>query len=108
MMMMLIKIGKKYINLCYLSKGTIPYDYNKVLTNTIDVQDKYIDVEATVQDMYVDKQDGLDDDMYDEELDVPSEEDLPISKAKVTANNIDYEINESLLQVDFNSFKAKT
>lgn len=30
-----------------------------------------------------DKVEGLDDDVYDEELDVPSDEDLPISKAKV-------------------------
>ncbi|KAL0860503.1 hypothetical protein ABMA27_009877 [Loxostege sticticalis] len=59
------------------------YDYNKVITNTIDVQDKYVDVETTVQDLYVDKPDGLDDDLYDEELEVPSEEDLPISKSKV-------------------------
>ncbi|XP_045506990.1 uncharacterized protein LOC123703135 isoform X2 [Colias croceus] len=51
------------------------YDYNKVIENAIDA-DK--DDEA-----YGDKRDGLDDDMYDEEMDVPGEEDLPISQSKV-------------------------
>ncbi|CAH0403345.1 unnamed protein product [Chilo suppressalis] len=60
------------------------FELNKILENAIeDTQDKYVDLEAAVQDAYVDKQDGLDDDVYDEELDVPSEEDLPISKSKV-------------------------
>ncbi|XP_069356129.1 uncharacterized protein Lrt [Maniola hyperantus] len=52
------------------------YDYNRVIENTID-EDK------DDNDLYGDKQDGLDDDIYDEELEVPSEEDLPISKSKV-------------------------
>ncbi|XP_046972517.1 uncharacterized protein LOC124539249 [Vanessa cardui] len=54
------------------------FDYNKVIENTIDDQDKDDPV-----DMYGDKPDGLDDDIYDEELEVPAEEDLPISKSKV-------------------------
>lgn len=52
------------------------YDYNRLIANTID-EDK------DDSELYGDKQDGLDDDIYDEELDVPSEEDLPISKSKV-------------------------
>ncbi|CAH0759619.1 unnamed protein product [Diatraea saccharalis] len=59
------------------------YDFNKVFENAIDVENKYVDLEATVQDAYIDRQDGLNDDVYDEELDVPSEEDLPISKSQV-------------------------
>lgn len=35
---------------------------------------------------YEEKQDGLDDELYDEELDVPIEDDLPISKSKVRCN----------------------
>ncbi|VVC87832.1 unnamed protein product [Leptidea sinapis] len=50
------------------SKMDLNYDYNKVLNDNIDE--------------YNDKQ-GLDDDAYDEEIDVPGEEDLPISKSKV-------------------------
>ncbi|XP_026316218.1 uncharacterized protein LOC113227494 [Hyposmocoma kahamanoa] len=49
---------------------------DKVIMNTIDVDEKFVDI-------YDDKQDGLDDDVYEEELEVPSEEDLPISKSKV-------------------------
>ncbi|XP_059056336.1 slit homolog 3 protein [Achroia grisella] len=56
-------------------------DYNKILVNTIDSQEKFIDIET--QDVYIDKQEGLDDDIYDEELEIPSEEDLPTSKSKV-------------------------
>jgi hypothetical protein len=63
-------------------------EIHKIIENTIDsdVQEKYVDVETAVQDIYVDKQDGLEDDLYDEELDVPSEDDLPISQSKV--NNL--------------------
>lgn len=51
----------------------VNYDY-KVLENTIAVtQEKVDDYES----------DGLDDNTYDEEVDVPTEEDLPISTAKV-------------------------
>ena len=64
------------------------YDFNKVLANSI-VNDYKINVEDNEgvggggSDVYVDKQDGMDDDLYDEELEVPAEEDLPISEAKV-------------------------
>lgn len=54
------------------------YDLNKILANAIDVNEKMA-VDTT--DDYVDK--GLDDDLYDDEMEVPSEDDLPISKAKV-------------------------
>ncbi|XP_047510280.1 uncharacterized protein LOC125053111 [Pieris napi] len=47
------------------------YDYSKVMINSID------------DEIYSDKRDGLDDDVYDEELDVPGEEDLPISTDQV-------------------------
>ncbi|KAF9423707.1 hypothetical protein HW555_001033 [Spodoptera exigua] len=57
------------------------YDYNKVLANSI-VDDYKVAVDDTA-DVYVDKQEGLDDDLYDEELEMPAEEDLPISDAKV-------------------------
>lgn len=53
------------------------YDYNKVIENTIDDKDE----------IYAEK-DGLDDDVYDDELEVPAEEDLPISKSKVRYTNI--------------------
>lgn len=49
---------------------------DKVIVNTIEVDEKF-------DDNYDDKQEGLDDDMYEEELEVPGEEDLPISKSKV-------------------------
>lgn len=52
---------------------SVNYDYNKVIENTIDDKDE----------IYSEK-DGLDDDMYDDELEVPAEEDLPISKSKVS------------------------
>ncbi|CAH0598292.1 unnamed protein product [Chrysodeixis includens] len=60
------------------------YDFNKVLANSI-VNDYKTNDDGGDGDreMYVDKQDGLDDDLYDEELEVPAEEDLPISDAKV-------------------------
>ncbi|XP_075985927.1 leucine-rich tendon-specific protein isoform X1 [Anticarsia gemmatalis] len=57
------------------------YDFNKVLANSI-VND-YKFNEGTDGDVYIDKQDGLEDDLYDEELEVPGEEDLPISPSKV-------------------------
>lgn len=59
------------------------YDFNKVLANAI-VNDYKINVDDNDREVYVDKQEGLDDDIYDEELEVPTEEDLPISKAKVS------------------------
>ncbi|KAM3962219.1 uncharacterized protein ACR2FA_003719 [Aphomia sociella] len=65
----------------HIEKNKDDHDYNKILANAIDVQEKFIDVET--QDVYIDKQDGLDDDIYDEELEIPSEEDLPTSKSKV-------------------------
>lgn len=49
---------------------------SKVIVNTIEVDEKF-------DDIYDDKQEGLDDDMYEEELEVPGEEDLPILKSKV-------------------------
>lgn len=52
------------------------YDYNKVDDNIID-EDKIDDL------LYGEKIDGLDDDAYDEEMEVPGEEDLPISKSTV-------------------------
>ncbi|XP_047036745.1 leucine-rich repeat-containing G-protein coupled receptor 5 [Helicoverpa zea] len=58
------------------------YDFNKVLANSI-FNDYKINVDDSGGEVYVDKQDGLDDDLYDEELEVPAEEDLPISEAKV-------------------------
>lgn len=58
------------------------YDFNKVLANSI-VNDYKINVDDNEGDAYVDKQEGLEDDLYDEELDVPAEEDLPISESKV-------------------------
>ncbi|XP_063394259.1 leucine-rich repeat-containing protein 15 [Cydia fagiglandana] len=47
----------------------IEVDYK--IVNTVDEKDEYDDK-------------GLDDDMYDDEMGVPAEEDLPISKAKVS------------------------
>lgn len=52
---------------------------DKVIVNTINVDEKF-------DDIYDDKQDGLDDDVYEEELEVPGEEDLPISKSQVIYN----------------------
>lgn len=46
------------------------FDYD--IANSVDKVDKEYD-----------DKDGLDDDMYDEEMEVPSEDDLPISKTKV-------------------------
>lgn len=60
----------------------VNYDYNKVIENTID-DDKV----EPIDDLYGDKTDGLDDEIYDEELEVPAEEDLPISKSKVIIVN---------------------
>lgn len=64
------------------------YDFNKVLANSI-VNDYKTNDDGGDGDreLYVDKQDGLDDDLYDEELEVPAEEDLPISDAKVNSMN---------------------
>ncbi|XP_049881428.1 uncharacterized protein LOC126377626 [Pectinophora gossypiella] len=62
-------------------------DFNKVMLNAINTVDS--DTTNTERDtvdnvdLYEDKQDGLDDDLYDDEMEVPSDEDLPISKAKV-------------------------
>ncbi|CAK1547729.1 unnamed protein product [Leptosia nina] len=56
-------------------------DYGKVMDNAID-------------DVYGDKVDGLDDTIYDEEIDVPGEEDLPISKAKVRLLDSWYDAEE--------------
>ncbi|XP_013190967.2 leucine-rich repeat-containing protein 15 [Amyelois transitella] len=52
-------------------------------TNVID--DKYD------EDVYPDKQEGLDDDLYDEELDVPAEDELPTSNSKVTLTDAWYD-----------------
>lgn len=62
---------------------TEPNDANpKENTIASDSNEKF---ETIVEDnAYVDKQDGLDDELYDEELDVPSEDDLPLSKSKVS------------------------
>ncbi|CAG9568623.1 unnamed protein product [Danaus chrysippus] len=63
------------------------YDYNKVDDNTIDV-DKIDDL------LYGERIDGLDDDAYDEELEVPGEEDLPISKSTVRLMDAWYDDEE--------------
>lgn len=62
------------------------YDLNKVPRGEVLANSIVDDYKVTVDDkadVYVDKQEGLDDDLYDEELDMPDEEDLPISDAKV-------------------------
>ncbi|GBP16865.1 hypothetical protein EVAR_13245_1 [Eumeta japonica] len=66
------------------NKRTDNYDYNSIVVAD-DVKDKYFDKNLLRDEMvnYVDKQDGLDDDVYDEEMDLPSDEVLAISKAKV-------------------------
>lgn len=51
--------------------------------NSIVTEDKTVELDNE-KDMYVDTINGLDDDLYDEELEVPSEDDLPISQAKVS------------------------
>lgn len=58
------------------------FELNKVLANAIDVNDRAVDT----TDEYVDK--GLDDDLYDDEMEIPSEDDLPISKTKVIFKHI--------------------
>lgn len=67
------------------------YDFNKVLANSI-VNDYKLD--AGDQDVYEDKQEGLDDDLYDEELEVPGEEVLPISKSEVSYLYLYVNIND--------------
>lgn len=58
-----------------------------VKTTMRDVGEKNADL--SVEDNYVEsKPDGLDDDLYDEELDVPTGEDLPTSESKVNCKNI--------------------
>ncbi|XP_041971712.1 uncharacterized protein LOC121727785 [Aricia agestis] len=46
----------------------VNYNYDKVIENALETRDKEY---------------GMDDDLYDEELDMPTEEDLPLSKSKV-------------------------
>ncbi|CAH2058187.1 unnamed protein product, partial [Iphiclides podalirius] len=68
------------------TKEEINYDYNKIFESDIDMaRDKLSVVDNPVVDgdVYIDRAEGLDDDIYDEELEVPGEEDLPISKTKV-------------------------
>lgn len=69
------------------------YDFNKVLANAI-VNDYKINVGDNGGEVYVDKQEGIDDDLYDEELEVPAEEDLPISEAKVSVALHTYFVNK--------------
>ncbi|XP_012552140.1 leucine-rich repeat-containing protein 15 [Bombyx mori] len=68
------------------------YDFNK--ENTISFNEKDGEGSSLDDDSYLDKIDGLDDDVYDEELEVPSEEDLPISKSKVRLLDAWYEDEE--------------
>ncbi|XP_048487100.1 leucine-rich repeats and immunoglobulin-like domains protein 3 [Plutella xylostella] len=79
---------------------SINYDYNNI------VNDKNDDVKGDADDNpmvvpnagdgnYVDdKIDGLDDDIYDEELDIPTDEDLPISKTKIVLQDAWYDSEE--------------
>lgn len=73
----------------------INYDYNSLVSDKKDEVAVAAETEAIPSlnvdaANYVDseKVEGLDDDVYDDELDVPSDEDLPISKAKVSAMSI--------------------
>lgn len=68
---------------------SINYDYNNIVNDKNDdakgdADDNPMVVPNAGDGNYVDdKIDGLDDDIYDEELDIPTDEDLPISKTKV-------------------------
>lgn len=70
--------------------------------NVDDKDDKVVDTTGE-SDLYDDKQDGLDDDLYDEELEVPSEEDLPISNAKVSI--VELSVN---IYTEVSSWRLKT
>lgn len=62
-------------------KDVKDYEVKDIKVNIIDNSDASDSGDVT--DVYDDHQDGLDDDVYDEELELPSEDDLPVSKAKV-------------------------
>ncbi|KPI97758.1 Protein slit [Papilio xuthus] len=79
-----------------IKKDDINYDYNKIYDEDVNVRGKLSVVDETVVDgdIYIDKAEGLDDDLYDEELEVPGEEDLPISKTKVRLEDAWYDKEE--------------
>lgn len=74
----------------------VNYDYNSVLKAVIlDEKGKFDDgiSDNDAQFSYVDenKPDGLDDDIYDEELDIPGPNDLPMSDAQVILQNATFD-----------------
>ncbi|CAK1589699.1 unnamed protein product [Parnassius mnemosyne] len=77
-------------------KQEINYDYNKIFDDDTDATHDKLSIDDPVvdDDLYIDKPEGLDDDIYDEELEVPAEEDLPISKTKVRLEDAWYDKEE--------------
>lgn len=64
------------------TKSKDTYEYNR--DNVIVIEEK----NGVDDGVYIEKNEGLDDEAYDDEIDVPSEEDLPISDSKVIKTEI--------------------